>query len=80
MRVGLNRLIIHLALTIVESIPSIESLKNNRDTHEPPKSHKSVTPKKKGLRSNERNPLILMWAQQGMILRPPDYESGALTS
>ena len=22
----------------------------------------------------------LLWAQQGTILRPPDYESGALTS
>ena len=24
------------------------------------------------------NPLL--WAQKGMILRPPDYESGALTN
>lgn len=26
------------------------------------------------------NCLIIKWAHQGMILGPPDYESGALTS
>jgi hypothetical protein len=26
------------------------------------------------------NCLIFMWAQRGTIPRPPDYESGALTS
>lgn len=27
-----------------------------------------------------RNCLIFKWAHQGMILGPPDYESGALTN
>ena len=35
---------------------------------------------KKQLRGMLRNCLIFKWAHQGMILGPPDYESGALTN
>ena|GEM_PF-6169664 len=31
-------------------------------------------------KSYECNSLIITWALLGMIQRPPDYESGALTS
>lgn len=32
---------------------------------------------KKGFNEKTLKPLILLWAQQDLNLRPPDYESGA---
>ena len=35
---------------------------------------------KKGSKLHRLKPLFVLWAHQGMILGPPDYESGALTN
>jgi hypothetical protein len=36
--------------------------------------------KKKGFKPHRLKPFSVLWAHQGMILGPPDYESGALTN
>jgi hypothetical protein len=34
----------------------------------------------KGLSHSAKTLVLFVWAHQGMILGPPDYESGALTN